>query len=596
MTVLRLIAVALVICLFSASVSISAEVPPDLAQLYKQGKLDQAIEKAQAEMEKRRRAVEYPYFIATCYEKKLDFAKAEEYYRLALDRKDSDLETLYRYGRLIVQRYPDRLEEARELFEKGLDRAKKDVEKAHFEDGLGLYYLAVKDYTEASKQFQTAKFHDPGNCDYQMHLGDAYYERGVYASAITSYNDVLAECDSLNPEVHFRLGKSYLVQKRYSDALKGLGDAIRLDSSYVEAYNLAGKIFILAALSSEDQQAALEKYKSSIWMFRKQIEFGYELGEAHYYLAKAFRALGGEEWNDSAAAHYELALREGSDRPDLYIELGLSYSKSKQYERAVEALSRYEDMVLSEDPGHEWTGEEAELFLERARAYAGMKDSLSLARAVEDFEMAWSLDSSDLSWLSDVGLSYYSLGKYDSTQYARALQIFDSKIAMDSTNNRAWLNAAFTLMRMKDWNRTVEYLKRVIELDPDNCAVKKMIASSLSQEKRYAESREYYEQWGACDTTTYEAEKWIGFMYLISKPPEAASALAHLTKAFDQMKALGFDECHDDQLVTWIAQALAIDKKYEQSQTWIKRGLRCDPGSQALIELKASVDEALEEI
>ena len=274
----------------------------------------------------------------------------------------------------------------------------------------------------------------------------------------------------------------------------------------------------------------------------------------------------------------------------------MSYSKSKQFQKAVETLSIYENNVLADDPGHEWTQDEAELFLERARAYTGLKDSLSLAKAVDDFNMAWQLDSSDVSWLNDIGFNYYYLGKYDSTQYTKALEVFEMKIAIDSTNYRSWLNAGYALMRMKDWEKTAEYLKKVVEFDPENCTVKKMIASSLSQQKKYAESREYYSYWGECDTTTYEAEKWIGFTYLISKPADGKNAVSHLVKAFEQMKALGNDECHDPDLVTWIAQAYAIDKKYKRSDTWIKKGLRCSPSSNALLELKKSVDEALEEI
>ncbi|MCK4657678.1 MAG: tetratricopeptide repeat protein [candidate division Zixibacteria bacterium] len=592
MTFVKLAVIALMMSVLLVTFTNASDIPPEIQELYDQGKFDQAIEKAKEQMEKRKRAVEFPYFIATCYEKKLDFERAEEYYTKALDRKGSDLQTLYRLGK-IIGKDSTRLEEAKEYFERGLQKARKDEEKALFEDGLGLYYLAKGDYKEANKQFRTAQYHDPTNCDYPMHLGDANYEKGAYASAITSYSTVLAECDSLNPEVHFRLGKSYVSQKKYNEALVGLGNAIRLDSSYVEAYRLRGKILILAALSSGDQEAALDMYFDAIWTFRRQIDFDYKIGEASYYLAKAFRAL---KYPDSAAVHYKHAVEEDYDKPDLYIELGLSYSKSKQYQKAVETLSIYENNVLADDPGHEWTQDEAELFLERARAYAGLKDSLSLAKAVDDFNMAWQLDSSDVSWLNDIGFNYYYLGKYDSTQYTKALEVFEMKITIDSTNFRSWLNAGYALMRMKDWERTAEYLKKVVEFDPENCTVKKMIASSLSQQKKYAESREYYSYWGECDTTTYEAEKWIGFTYLISKPADGKNAVSHLVKAFEQMKALGNDECHDPDLVTWIAQAYAIDKKYKSSDTWIKKGLRCSPSSNALLELKKSVDEALEEI
>ena len=595
MNVVRFVrfAVILVAVIVILPVTLDAgKVPSDLNELFKQGKFDEAIEKAQAQMEKRKRAIEFPFFIATCYEKKLDFDKAEEYYKKVLKRKDGHLPTLYNLGKLIL-RDSTRLDEARDYFERGLKKAKKDNEKAFIEDGLGLYYLAKKEYSKADKHFRTAQFLDPTNCDYPMHLGDANYEKGAYTLAITSYKKVLKECDSLNAQVHFRLGKSYLSQKKYNEALQGLGDAIRLDSAYVEAYNLAGKIFILAAMSSPDQQAAVKKYTSSIWMFRKQIGFGYKTAEANYYLAKAFSAL---RYNDSAAVHFEIAIDEGYTRPDLFLDLGKSYSKSEQYNKAIEALTKYEDNVLAEDANHEWTTEEAELFLERARAYVGLKDSLSRVKAIDDFKMAWQLDSTDVTWLNDFGFNYYYLGKFDPTQYTNALEIFERKLAVDSTNARSWLNAGYTLMRMKDWDRTVEYLKKVLELDPENCEVKKMIASSLSQQKKYAESREYYHKWGECDTTTYEAEKWIGFTYLIAKPPDSKGALSHLLPAYEKMKTLGFDKCHDKDIVTWIAQAYALDKKYKESMIWIKKGLKCAPGSKTLNELKKSVKDALEAV
>lgn len=592
MTSVKLLCFAIAILIVLPSIAFGGDVPDDLQKLYDQGKLDQAIEQAKQEMEKRKRSVEFPYFIGICYEKKKNLKAAEEYYQKALKIKDSHLPTLYRYGKFLVQD-STRLEEAVTLFEEGLKKAKKDHEKAMFEDGLGLYYLATGDYKEADKKFRTAQFLNPEVCAYSMHLGDANYEKGAFASAITSYNKILEDCDSTDAEVHFRLGRSYLSQKQYGQALDELSNAIRFDSSYVDAYNLAGKIYILWAMSStSDQEVAVKRYGNSIWMFRKYIELASsEGGEANYYLAKAYQAL---RIHDSAAVNYEIAIENGYDRPDLYLDLGTVYTKSEKFEEAIEALSRYEQNRLAEDQNYEWTKEEAPLFLERARAYAGLDDSLSRVKGAEDFERAWHLDSTDVTWLNDMGFNYYHLGKFDSTQYTKALEVFERKIAIDTLNPRSWLNASYALMRIKDWDRTAEYLKKVQMLDSTNCAVNKLIASSLSQQKKYDESRHYYQLWGECDTTTYEAEKWIGFTYLIAKPPEGLKAVTHLKKAYDQMKALGGGECDDKDLITWIAQGYTLGKKYKEAMPWINKGLKCDPGNKTLQELKTSVEDALE--
>jgi tetratricopeptide (TPR) repeat protein len=396
MTAPRLTLLVIMSLLVAMTTVQAADVTSELQELYDTGKLDQAIEKAQQMLERKKRSADLRYFIGTCYEKKLDFDKAEEFYLEALDRSSGHLPTLYRLGKLLVKD-STRLEEAKGYFDEGLKRAKEDHEKAMFEDGLGLYFLAKGEYSQADRKFRTAEYLDPANCDYKMHLGDANYEKGALTLALTSYTDVLNECDSLNPEVHFRIGVANVKQKRYNEALKDFANAIRLDSAYVQAYQYYGKINILAALASEDQQGALDLYRSAYWSFRKQIEFGYDVPEAYYYLAKVYSALG---HSDSAATYFQNAVDAGYDRSDLYSDLGKSYSKAGDYSKAIQVLTEYIDGVLAEDPSHEWTADDVELFLAVARAYAGL-DSCELRHEAADyFRQAWELDSTDVTVLT----------------------------------------------------------------------------------------------------------------------------------------------------------------------------------------------------
>jgi tetratricopeptide (TPR) repeat protein len=68
--------------------------------------------------------------------------------------------------------------------------------------------------------------------------------------------------------------------------------------------------------------------------------------ESHYNLANLYSGIGNLPL---AKAHYEFAKELQPGFPDVYFNLGLVYAMTKDFESAVNVLSRYKEMVSGED-------------------------------------------------------------------------------------------------------------------------------------------------------------------------------------------------------------------------------------------------------
>jgi outer membrane protein len=89
----------------------------------------------------------------------------------------------------------------------------------------GRQHLAAGQFTEAYDLFRQAFLQEPGNPDYNFHLGRAAFEKGDYESAIMAYDRVLiAEPDSPRVKLelarcHLQLGSRELAKQYFNEVL-----------------------------------------------------------------------------------------------------------------------------------------------------------------------------------------------------------------------------------------------------------------------------------------------------------------------------------------------------------------------------------------
>jgi tetratricopeptide (TPR) repeat protein len=571
-----LLTIALLVLI--ASQAFSLDISKDITEAYENRNYDEAIIKIEAALKKDKRNYELFFMKGKCHLEKHEFDKAEEALKQSVKIKGNFFEARYALGELYL--HNEQLDEAKKTFEEGLKKAKKDVEKALFEDGLGLYYMAMKDNSNADIQFRKAQIADRENLTYVMHQGDNSYEQGIYAVALNAYKKILPK-DSLNPELHFRISRCYLMQKQFQSALEEINKTLELDSGYTDAYIMSGNIHTLYAATQTDVDLRNQILAQAIFLYNKYLDMTGDSGIANYYRGKAYFQLNDYQ---HAVDDFLSSQRLNLEKADLLSLIGKSYSKLKEHQKAIDALNANEESILNDDPNYEWKPEDALLFIERANAYSGLADSASRLMAAEDYDRGLALDSANL-------MAYYwaALNKYYIKDYAGSLPYYRKHVDLyfetqNAENVGAYLNMAYCFLGMQDWDSTLFYLEKVKAIEPDNIGAYELAAKVCLQKKDYPCVIENYQKVKELDPDNCEPDRWIGLVYLIqeSPKPQPSNSIKFLKQYQACLRAQGKSSCDDMEVYEWIAKAYQMKDDVNNAFDWAKKGLKCDPNNSEL--------------
>jgi len=555
----------------------SADIPPDIQKAFDNRQYDLTIQKIEEALKKDQRNADLYFLLGKSHEKRRQLDKAIEAVKQAVSIKGKLVEARYLLGQLYLE--TQQYDLAKNTFEDGLKKTKDPREIAVFEDGLGLYYLAMKDYLNADVQFRKAQISDPTNITYIMHQGDASFEQGIYAVALNAYQKALAS-DTLNAELWYRLSKCYLNQKLFKEALEAIDKTLALDSGYTEAYIDAGNIYTLYAVqqTSPEQQATL--FSNAIFLYDKYLAMTGDSGIANYYRGKAYFTLNDFE---NAVRDFESCLRIGLDKPDLLALIGKCYSRLKQYDKAVEFMDNYEKGLLQRDPEYQWTISDIELFIERGKAYSGKADSASRLLAMEDFNRALALDSTNAMVYYYAGLNLYYL-----KDYPKALEYFLKHIELSPENLSAYINIGYSYMALKNWEKAIEYINASLEKNSQFTDAYKLLATLYFQKPNYDSSLYYYNKAREINPSDCEIMKNMGTIYLIKNNPNATAAITELTNYQNCLNSKGKSACEDIEVYVLIVKAYQIKNDIKKAFEKCKDGLKCNPNH---AELKKIYDD-----
>lgn len=100
---------------------------------------------------------------------------------------------------------------------------------------LGFFLVGCSTSGELKKNTLKASF--------RLENGNTFFTKGQLAEAIAEYEAALS-FDNTNPLIHNNLGLAYFARDRHDLALKHIDEALALNSSYTEARNNRGKIYL----------------------------------------------------------------------------------------------------------------------------------------------------------------------------------------------------------------------------------------------------------------------------------------------------------------------------------------------------------------
>ena len=277
----------------------------------------------------------------------------------------------------------------------------------------------------------------------------------------------------LDREYFFWIGRNYLAESKYRDAIEILNVLLRTDPGAHEAYFLRG----VAKYNLDDLYGAAADFTTAIDK------------NPVYTLAYHYRAI-----TRSRLGDYDDALgdfREAIDlRPDLpgpYYSRGVTYLLSQQFERAIadfDQFLRYEPRV-------------SDAYINKGTCYLYLRDTLS---AYACYDLAIKNNRYGAEGYNRRGGLYMSQERYDEALadfntaifhdsispypyfnraivYAnthrplQAIDDIDRVIALDSTLSVAWFNRALLRSQIGDYNNALRDYDRVARMNPGNVLV-----------------------------------------------------------------------------------------------------------------------------
>jgi tetratricopeptide (TPR) repeat protein len=551
------------------------------------------------------------YVLGNIYFEREMYEQAKAQYETALDKKGSAYDALYKLG--LAQLKLEELKAAKETMERGIKKDKDD--KARFENGLGLVYMAMDSLSQADIQFRKAITIDDQNAEYHINLGDANFRQGIPALAIIEYEKAL-QLDTAGIEVYFHWAEACLETRDYKCAIEKLQIVLEKDSTFAPAWRRAGGIYFKAALSTRDREQRISRFKDVIGSYRKYFELADVTADSanvrpYFEIGLAYVNLYGFE---DAITYFDSVLAIPYEPRDIYFYYGKALWGTKQYEKAADALKTHLERV--EEGGEEYrsTAPMWEVYQLLGDSYYYRKPA-DFATAIQWYKKSLQERPGQERLIYNTAVAYHQLQRYRD-----ALTYYDQRIELgiDSAGAGVYKNAAYCALNIANsesegtddidmldemiddanvepvedtvnyYRLAVTYMEDYLKYHPEDTKILEMIGSTyLGQLADCANAVKYYEKLLAADPKNCTAMRGLGYAYFGGVCNKNYSkALQYLKDAYNCITAEG-GACADVGLTLWIAQAYHLraveeskDKAdYENAFNWYGRVLKCDPNN-----------------
>ena len=615
------ILLVLVIAPFTAAQSVK----PEITAALDAGDTAKAISLLQEQISLDK-AYDYNYYLlGTIYFNQEKFERAREQLEIAVDKKDR-LESYYQLGLTYLQL--DQIDQAEKTFKKGRKEAGKD-NKYIFDNGLGLVFLARKNYQEADRAFRAAIVGDSAVAEYHINLGDANFYSGVPYLAVKEYEKAL-ELDTAGLEVYFHWAEACLEMRDYNCAMEKLRTVLRKDSTYARAWMRAGEIYFKAAMSSRSLQDRNDRFRETIGSYKRYLELTDAQPDTsnvrvYFGLAMAYLNLRGFE---DANTYFDKVLAIPYEPKDIYFYYGRSLWGTRNYVKSGEMLEKHMAWVEQQDEDYRSGVGEAELYQLLGdswfyRDHDNDADRKSdYRKAIPWYERSLEIDANQQRLVQNLGRAYHFLDDFQN-----ALKYYDIRIEMGLDSSSSWvlkyagycaMNIARTgsedtqeeLMEevfveegfvetepaepvdpVAFYNRAVDYMLRFLEYDPNDSRIVEMTADAyLYRLEDCVNGVKYYQKLLEMEPDNCGAKRALGYAYfggICEK--NFGKAIQYLLDANQCVN--GENPCADKSLPMLIAKAYhsrAADKAeagedaaadFEQAHNWYGKVLKCEPGN-----------------
>ena len=299
-------------------------------------------------------------------------------------------------------------------------------------------------------------------------LADCHFQSGDYESASGTYF-LLSSRAPDNILYKIRLMQAYFRLKAFPQSVQAGRDILQLDS-------------IPAVVSYVgDAFRQMEQADSALWYYRKALALK-PMNES--VVAKAVNILITKADYDGAVAVMEPFLSEDPDNTTIAPLKGLALYRKGDYEGAVQAFQRQEDIGNDSYPIHYYLGQS---YWHTQVTY----------RAEKELIAAWQIDSSDANLAYSIAAvkleAYRSFDNEIKPWLDKAWEMIQPDPALASRIQQQYGLAYYR--RQDSWDKAIEHYKEAYRYNPKFISALSTIAYCYEVKKDYKQALQWYEKY-----------------------------------------------------------------------------------------------------
>ena len=358
---------------------------------------------------------------------------------------------------------------AAEYYNKAIELDKNSVKAIV---SKGRLYRRSTNYDGAAEEFQNAIKIEPAFAPAHRELGEVYYKQGKLSKAKEEYKTYL-DLSRNNKSARIRYSEFLFYSKEYSEAIAEINQLKKFDPNnlkllrltaycYYETKDTAKALEVIGTLFStltEEKTISLDyEYAGKIFALNNQDSLGIINLKKAFEMDSSRCDLLSELWHsynklkkytEAAEAMQEKIQNCKGASPNDYFSLGKSYFYSGGFQRADTAFAKLNDVAPTYATGFLWRA--------KANSYIDSTSALGLAKPF--YEKYIEIATADTSGMA---ANKYKSGLIESFKYM----------------------ASYSFSNKETDNVILGYLKKIIDLDPEDEYAKTNIKSIQLQKKK----------------------------------------------------------------------------------------------------------------
>lgn len=437
--------------------------------------------------------------------------------------------------------------------------------------------------------------------------GNVLENQGNFSLAVKEYERALLYDTSAG--LHYALARAYMNTNQLNLALSNVKQAIRLDSSQVDYYDLLADVFSYGK-QADSAAAALELAMN---VDPKNIQIQYKLARLYetkrplkaieiyekitdnigpdwsvlYRISELYRKLNNTEGTIEAI---ERLLTVDPSNVGIKKTLIQYYILSKRYDDALNLCSEIIEIMPSDIEIRQYKSQillEQNKWVEAANEYEyiisqpeiNLDDKINIGatffiKAISDSTLLplaksifTKLDSDTSYWHIKLYLGAIALSEKDDSV---AIENFRYVTENANWNVDAWIRLGGLYFDNRKYSESEKVMREAIVSFPENFAVNLILGLSLAQNSKYSDALPYLKR--AVDLNQNDINALSAYAFTLNQLKDDDKAIFYLQRALSL-------EPNDVNLIGQLALIYNAKRVYEKSDSLYERALELDPGN-----------------